>query len=97
MRIISRKALREFWDRHADSEEALKAWYAEAKSAEWESPADVKKRYPSSSIIPNDRLVFNIKGNTYRLIVAVRYDLGILFVRFVGTHADYDKVDASTI
>jgi mRNA interferase HigB len=97
MRIISRKALREFWTIHADSEEALKAWFSEASQSSWESPADIKRRYPHASILPGNRVVFNIKGNIYRLIVKVNYHYGQVFIRFVGTHTEYDKIDATTI
>ena len=97
MRVIAKRTLRAFWEKHRNAEQALKAWHAEVKSASWSSPSDVKKMYPSADVIPGDRLVFNIKGNNYRLIVAVRYDLGIVFIRFVGTHAEYDRVDAETV
>ncbi len=97
MRVISRKALREFWERHADSEVPLRAWFKEAKEAGWRVPSEIKARYSSASFLANDRVVFNIKGNEYRLVVAVRYDFGIVYIRFVGTHAEYDKIDAATI
>nr|WP_286392265.1 type II toxin-antitoxin system HigB family toxin [Pseudanabaena mucicola] len=97
MRILSRSTLRNFWEKHPDIEEALKTWYYEASHASWQSPIDVKADHRSASIIANNRAVFNIKGNTYRLIVAIRYDIGIIFIRFIGTHAEYDKVDAETI
>ena len=91
MRVISRKALRRFWERHADSEMPLRAWFKEAKEAAWQGPSDLKARYASASFLANDLVVFNIKGNEYRLVVAVRYDFGIVYVRFVGTHAEYDN------
>jgi mRNA interferase HigB len=97
MRILSRSTLRDFWESHPDTEEALKTWYYEASHAEWQSPADVKTAHRNASIIANNRVVFNIKGNSYRLIVAIRYDLGIIFIRFIGTHAEYDKVDAEIV
>lgn len=97
MRILSRSTLRSFWESHPDAEEALKTWYYEASRANWQSPSDVKAAHRNASIIANNRVVFNIKGNTYRLIAAIRYDLGIVFIRFVGTHSEYDKVDAATI
>jgi len=97
VRVIARRTLREFWERHADSEQALRAWYAEAKSADWQGPADVKARFPSASFLAGNRVIFNIKGNQYRLVVAIRYDLGIVFIRFVGTHAEYDRIDAETV
>lgn len=97
MRVLSRSTLRAYWKSHANSEEALKTWHYQASRANWKSPSDVKATNRSASIIPNDRVVFNIKGNKYRLIVSIRYDIGVVFIRFVGTHAEYDKVDAKTI
>lgn len=97
MRIISRKTLREFWDQHPDARQPLQAWYDDVKHAEWHSSADIKNVYRNASFLANNRVVFNIKGNNYRLIVAVQYAHGILYIRFVGTHRDYDKIDATTI
>ncbi len=97
MRIIARRTLREFWEAHADAEQPLKAWYTEASRADWSSPSEIRARYASVSFIGPDRVVFNIGGNKYRLLVAVRYDLGIVFIRFIGTHAEYDRVDVSTV
>jgi len=97
MRILSRNTLRDFWKFHPDAEEALKTWYYEASHANWQSPADIKANHRNASIIANNRVVFNIKGNSYRLIVAIRYDIGTVFIKFIGTHADYDRVDAATI
>lgn len=97
MRIIAKKTLRDFWQRHPDAEEALKAWYHDAKQATWTSPHDIRQTYATASIIANNRVVFNIRGNTYRLVVAINYPFGIIYVRFVGTHSAYDQIDASTI
>ncbi len=97
VRIIAKKILREYWIRHADSEQPLKAWHKEALLAEWNSPADIKRAYSSASILPGNRVVFNIKGNTYRLVVAIRYDFHIVYIRFIGTHSQYDSIDARTI
>ena len=99
MRIISRAALRDFWEmpEYQGAEQALKAWYAEAKAAEWETPQDIKNQYGNASIVGNNRVAFNIHGNKYRLVVAIRYDLKICFIRFVGTHKEYDKIDVTTI
>ena len=95
--MISRKALREFWDRYEDAEQPLRTWFKEAREATWGSPSDIKAQYASASFLANNRVVFNIKGNEYRLVVAVRYDLGIVFIRFVGKHSQYDEIDAATI
>jgi mRNA interferase HigB len=97
VRVIAKRTLREFWEKHADSEQQLKAWYNEAEQAEWETPNEIKKDYPSASILEDNRVVFNIKGNHYRLIVRINYSYGVVWVRFIGTHAEYDKVDAAKI
>ena len=97
MHIISRRTLREFWEAHADAEDPLLAWFHEVKAAEWRGPDDVKRRYASADILPDNRVVFNIKGNEYRLIVRVNYASGTVFIRFVGTHAQYDRIAAATV
>lgn len=97
MRIIARRTLREFYAVHADARSALEAWFHEAAAATWAAPQDIKNHYPSADFLPGHRVVFNIKGNTYRLIVRIHYRTGIIFIRFVGTHAEYDKIDATTI
>lgn len=97
-RIISIKQLREFWsDRFPDSEQALKAWYAEAKNANWQGPTDIKAQYGNASILKGGRVVFNICGNKYRLIVKINFPASIVYIRFVGTHKEYDAIDAGTI
>ncbi|MDH4098989.1 MAG: type II toxin-antitoxin system HigB family toxin [Nitrospirota bacterium] len=97
MRIIARKALREFWSLHSDAEQPLRAWYEDARHAEWETPSDIKAAYRNASIVGNNRVVFNIKGNTYRLVVAVNYAVGVVYIRFVGTHQEYDRIDAAIV
>jgi mRNA interferase HigB len=97
MRIISRKRLREFWENHTDAQQALQAWYADVKQADWQTPADIKNVYQNASIVANNRAIFNIKGNKYRLVVVVQYQYGIVYIRFVGTHQEYDSIDATTI
>ncbi|ELS03306.1 hypothetical protein Xen7305DRAFT_00030270 [Xenococcus sp. PCC 7305] len=97
MRIIVRSTLRSFWGKYPDSEQSLKSWFYEASRVQWQSPSDIKRLYRNASIIANNRVVFNIKGNDYRLIVHVRYDISIIFIRFLGTHKEYDKIDATTI
>ena len=97
MRIIALSKLRVFWNKHPQAEIPLRAWHADASRADWKSPADIKEAYRSASFLPNKRVVFNIKGNDYRLIVTVHYNRGMMFIRFVGTHAEYDRIDASTI
>jgi len=97
MRIIAKKTLKEFWDREPAARAALQAWHAEAKHAEWSGPADVKARYRTASILKDGRVVFNICGNKYRLVVWVNYAFFTIYIRFVGTHKEYDKIDAQTI
>lgn len=97
MRIFVRRTLIEFWKQHSDAEQQLKSWFAEAKNAQWRTPADVKRKFGSASIIADNRVVFNIAGNKYRLIVKIHYNTGFLYIRFIGTHAEYDKIDAETI
>jgi mRNA interferase HigB len=97
MRIIARSTLRSFWEKYPDAEQPLKAWFYEASRAQWQSPLEIKSLYRNASIIANNRVVFNIKGNDYRLIAHVRYDVSIIFIRFIGTHKEYDKIDAATI
>ncbi|WKZ38402.1 MAG: type II toxin-antitoxin system HigB family toxin [Anaerolineales bacterium] len=97
MRLISRTKLVEFWTRYTDSKEQLQAWATEVKHAEWRTPSDVKARYSTADILPGDRVVFNIKGKKYRLIVKIQYNIQIVFIRFIGTHKEYDRIDAEKI
>jgi mRNA interferase HigB len=97
VRVIAKSTLREFWNRHTDSEEQLKSWFNEAEKSSWSSPVDIKRDYPSASILIDNRVVFNIKGNSYRLIVKINYKVGLVWIRFVGTHNEYDKINAETI
>jgi len=99
VRVVSRRTLREFWVQrgHQDSEQPLRAWFAEARRARWRTPADIKAAHRNASLVGSDRVVFNIGGNKYRLVVAVKYSAQIVFIRFVGTHADYDDIDAGEV
>jgi mRNA interferase HigB len=97
VRIIARRTLREFWEKHPDAEQPLRAWYANARQAGWKTPADVKMDYGNASLLANNRVVFNIKGNRYRLVVAIDYQYAAIYIRFVGTHREYDRVDAPTV
>ena len=97
MRAISKKPLREFWEKHNDAKAPLQAWYDDALRSEWRTPQDVKQRYGNASIIADNRLIFNIKGNDYRLVVKVHYDRGQIYIRFVGTHREYDVINAEII
>ena len=99
MGIIAFRTLREFWEKpeYADSEASLRSWYHDAKNSDWKNSNDLKQQYRNASVVGNDRVVFNIKGNTYRLIVSIDYEFQVFFVRFIGTHKQYDKIDAKTI
>jgi mRNA interferase HigB len=97
MRIIALGTLREFWREHPEAEMPLRAWYAIARRAIWSRPAEIKADYRNASFIAKNRVVFNIKGNDYRLVTAVHYNRGLMFVRFIGTHRDYDRIDAAKI
>jgi len=99
MRIIARRTLREFRERRGrgDAEQPLRAWFAEASRATWRTPSDVKASYRSVSFVGKDRVVFNAGGNKYRLVVAVKFSAHIVFIRFVGTHQDYDEIDAGEV
>jgi mRNA interferase HigB len=97
VRILSKKTLREFWNKHNDCEQQLKAWYKEAKTAKWGTANNIKDDYPSASFIEGNRVIFNIKGNKYRLVARINYKYGIVWIRFIGTHAEYDKIDAKNL
>lgn len=97
MRVIAVRTLREFWAEHAETEQPLRAWYKEAKKADWKEPIDITSQYGNARTIGDNRAIFKIKGNDYRLVVAIRYDKGLVFIRFVGTHAEYDEIDALTV
>jgi mRNA interferase HigB len=97
MRTIAQSTLREFWIKHPDAEEALQAWYDDAERTQWKTPTDIRATYPSASFLSNNRVVFNIRGNHYRLVVHIRYNTQIIYIRFVGTHAEYDRIDALTL
>ena len=97
MRIISRKALRVFWKQHPDAKEPLQSWYREVLQEDWDTPAKVKEKYGNASIVGANRVVFNIKGNTYRLVVKINYPYRIVYVRFIGTHAEYAEVDVEEV
>jgi len=99
MRIIAFRTLREFFGKpeYSDAEPSLQSWYYDAKSADWANSNDLKKQYKNASIVGDGRVVFNIKGNTYRLVVAIDYEFQVIFIRFIGTHKQYDKIDVKTI
>nr|WP_315186585.1 type II toxin-antitoxin system HigB family toxin [uncultured Flavobacterium sp.] len=97
MRVIAKKTLRDFWEIHSDCEQQLKSWFRETCRAKWKNPNEIKIEYPSASILNENRVVFNVKGNNYRLIVKINYEHEMVWIRFIGTHSEYDKINASSI
>jgi mRNA interferase HigB len=96
-RILAKSTLRAFWELHPESKIYLQTWYEIAMRAEWKSPDEIKKVFAHVSILKDSRVVFNIKGNQYRLVVKINYAKQWVFIRFVGTHAEYDKIDSNNI
>jgi len=96
-RVFSRGTLRQFWEKYPETEQHLKTWYETAMNADWKNPNDVKNTYANASILKNQRVVFNIKGNSYRLIAKFNFEKQWIFVKFIGTHLEYDKINANTI
>lgn len=97
MRVIKRKTLSDYWEGEPASEQELRAWFKEAEHATWKTPAEIKAKYGNASILKAGRVVFNICGNNYRLVVQINYDYQVLYIRFVGSHKEYDKIDAQAI
>jgi mRNA interferase HigB len=100
MRVIALSTLKAFWEdnpEYLDVEQPARAWYHAARKATWKSPAAVKAAYRSASILKDSRVVFNLAGNKYRLIVKINYPYQVMYIRFIGTHAQYDRIDASSI
>ena len=97
MRVIARKTLIEYWRAYPKAEQPLKAWFAEARKASWKTPHEITDQYGNASVVGNNRVVFNIAGNTYRLVVAIHYSAGIICIRFIGTHKEYDQIDVETV
>ena len=97
MRVITLRPLKKFWEEKPDAEKSLKAWLAEAKAADWKNPADIKAQFRSASILQDSRVVFDICGNKYRLVVKINYPISIIYIRFIGTHREYDKINAEEI
>jgi len=97
MHIIALKTLRTIWEQYPDAQQALQAWYRDAKRVTWRTLADVKNVYRNTSFVGNNRVVFNIMGNRYHLVVAAQYQYGIIYIRFVGSHQDYNQIDVTTV
>ena len=97
MRIIAKRTLRDYWESHPNAEEPLRSWYRTVKGEDWDTPAKLKARFPKASIVGGNRAVFDIRGNHYRLIVEINYSYRTVYVRFVGTHTEYDRIDAREV
>lgn len=97
MRVIARRTLREYWVKYSDAEQSLIEWFGMAEAATWTCPNDITEAFTGISILKNSRVCFNIKGNTYRLIVVVNYTTGFVLIKWFGTHAEYDRIDAETV
>ena len=97
MRILAKRTLRDYWESHPNAAEPLRSWYRTVKDEDWDSPAMVTARFPKASIVGDNRAVFKIRGNDYRLIVEINYRYRIVYVRFVGTHVEYDRIDAREV
>jgi len=96
-RIFAKSTLTEYWEVHPDSAQYLKTWYDTAMNSDWKTPSDVNGSYASASILKDSRIVFNIKGNSYRLVVKFNFEKQWVFIRFIGTHEEYDRIDVNTI
>jgi len=96
-RIFVKSTLKLFWEKYPDSEQYLKTWYDTALNSDWKSPNDVKRIYANASILKDNRIVFNIKGNSYRLVAKINFEKQWIFIKFIGNHNQYDKIDANTI
>jgi mRNA interferase HigB len=97
VRIVAKRSLRAFWEMHPEAEQPLLAWYREVEKEDWDSPAKIKAKYRAASIVGGNRVVFNIKGNDYRLVAKINYPHRVVYIRFVGTHADYDAIDVEEV
>ncbi len=96
-KVLSKGTLRDFWEKYPEAERQLKVWYADVLAAKWQSPMDVKRQYATASILKNGRIVFNIRGNSFRLVAQFDFERQTVYIRFVGSHKEYDKIDANSI
>lgn len=97
MRVISVKKLREFWEKHPDAEQPLRIWYGDVRRSSWRKPSDIKRSYSTASFLAGNRVIFNIRGNNYRLVVVISFTAGIVYIRFIGTHEEYDRIDPTQV
>lgn len=97
MRIIAKRTLVQFYQSHADAKNPLIAWHDMAEQANWQTPQDIKNEFAHASFVGDNRIVFNIGGNKYRLVVAIAYQIGVVWIKFIGKHAEYDNIDVETV
>lgn len=97
MNVVAKRTLRQYWQQHSNTEAALKEWHHIVEKATWQKPSDVVEAIPNTRFIGNDRFVFKIRGNNYRLIVKILFPSRQIYIRFIGTHAEYDSIDANTV
>jgi mRNA interferase HigB len=97
MRIVAKRTLRIFWEKHPDAKDPLLAWYREVEKEDWSNPAKLKEKYRNASVVADKRVVFNIKRNDYRLVVKINYPYRVVYIRFIGTHAEYNKIDVEEV
>ena len=97
MNILKRSTLEKFWEEHANAEQSLKAWFKHVEQAQWKNTHDVKQDYRTADFLADNRIVFNIKGNDYRLIAKINYERSQVYIKFIGTHSEYDKIDANSV
>jgi len=97
MRIVAKRTLRIFWEKYPDAKDPLLAWYREVEKEDWSNSAKLKEKYRSASVVADKRVVFNIKGNDYRLVVKINYPYRVIYIRFIGTHTEYDKIDVEEV
>ena len=96
-RIVAKRTIKEFWSKYPETEDYLTTWYETVKKATWQNPNEIKEFYSTVSILKNSRVVFNIKGNDFRLVAKINYEKQWLFIRFIGTHKEYDQINANII
>ena len=97
MHVIAKRTLREYWEKHPNIRGALEAWHDHVKRADWATPADLQQEYGSDAVLPDNRAVFKLRGNQYRLVVRINYATRRVYVRFIGTHAEYDRIDVMSV
>jgi len=97
VRVVKRKTLVDFYSKHKETKNQLDVWYYEAKNSNWNNPVEVKEKYGTASIVGDNKVVFNIKGNKYRLVTKINYQMKIVYIKFIGTHKEYDKINVEEL